>query len=263
MARRKRRTPLSLSKNRVSKTRVSKTRVSTAGVYVAATIAGLCLIGAASLWFGWWSLNSVRARAYPVWGLDVSHHQGRIDWRAVASEPRIRFAYVKATEGDDWSDNTFSANFRNAKNAGLAVGAYHFFSFCSDPFAQVAHFLKTAPPERDSLAPMVDVELGGACRAMGSDSEVRARLRRFLVLLEKSTGRRPVIYATNEAYDRFVKDYGLPNPLWLRDIWHEPASVAGQEWQIWQFANRGHVKGVRGYVDLNVLAGGEAALVRL
>lgn len=90
---------------------------------------------------------------------------------------------------------------------------------------------------------------------MGRDTEVRARLSKLLALLEKSTGRRPLIYATNESYDRFVKDYGFANPLWLRDLWHEPVG-----WQIWQFANRGHLEGIRGYVDLNVFVGSEAAL---
>ena len=72
---------------------------------------------------------------------------------------------------------------------------------------------------------------------MGRDTEVRARQSKLLALLEKSTGRRPLIYATNEAYDRFVKNYGLANPLWLRDLWHEPVGC-----QIWQFATRGHLE---------------------
>jgi len=221
-----------------------------ASMIAALTALAVCL-AAIGLWLGWWSLNMFSARAYDVWGLDVSHHNGRIDWAQVARDPRIRFVYVKASEGDDWSDSTFTANFHGARHAGLAVGAYHFFSFCSEPAAQLAHFLKVSEP--GTLPPMVDVELSGACHAMGTDAEVRARLKKFLALLEKSTGRRPIVYATNEAYDRFVKDYGLQNPLWLRDIWHEPAPG----WAVWQFANRGHVRGVSGYVDLNAFAGSD------
>jgi lysozyme len=38
------------------------------------------------------------AMRYPVKGVDVSHYQGAIDWRALR-DSGIRFAYIKATEG--------------------------------------------------------------------------------------------------------------------------------------------------------------------
>src|SRR5438128_688135 len=78
---------------------------------------------------------------YPVWGIDVSHYQGRIDWKTVASAEHIRFAYIKATEGASSVDKQFSGNWRKARAAGLQVGAYHYFSFCSPGQKQAEHFL--------------------------------------------------------------------------------------------------------------------------
>ena len=66
---------------------------------------------------------------YPVRGIDVSHHQGPIDWQRVAADD-VAFAVIKATEGGDHVDDAFATNLREARAAGLAVGAYHFFTFC-------------------------------------------------------------------------------------------------------------------------------------
>ena len=43
---------------------------------------------------------------FPIHGIDVSNHQGDIDWNAVR-QSNVRFAYIKATEGGDHADETF------------------------------------------------------------------------------------------------------------------------------------------------------------
>src|SRR5512133_181864 len=96
---------------------------------------------------GCWRLNHPDPARLPLWGVDVSHHQGPIDWPRVASEPHLAFAFIKATEGGDWTDPRFAANWRGARAAGLLVGAYHYFTFCRPPLDQARHFLATAPQE--------------------------------------------------------------------------------------------------------------------
>jgi lysozyme len=64
------------------------------------------------------------------YGIDVSHHQGVIDWERVANDG-ISFAYMKATEGNEFVDERFADNWRGAANAGLDRGAYHYFPLCS------------------------------------------------------------------------------------------------------------------------------------
>ncbi len=61
------------------------------------------------------------------YGIDVSGHQGLIDWRAVAADD-IDFAYIKASEGGDFVDDMFARNWREAAAAGVDRGAYHFFT---------------------------------------------------------------------------------------------------------------------------------------
>jgi len=58
-------------------------------------------------------------------GIDVSYHQGPIDWGQVASAGK-RFAFVRATAGTLTADTAYGTNRSGARAAGLAVGSYHF-----------------------------------------------------------------------------------------------------------------------------------------
>lgn len=60
-------------------------------------------------------------------GIDVSKHQGVIDWKKVKSDG-IQFAMIRAGYGRfaDQKDPKFSANYSGAKSAGVKVGAYHY-----------------------------------------------------------------------------------------------------------------------------------------
>ena len=84
---------------------------------------------------------------YPVTGVDVSHHQGRIDWPKVAGSG-VRFAYVKATEGGDFIDESFGQNWEQAKAVG---GAYHFYRQCKGGREQAENFLQILPPVTGQL----------------------------------------------------------------------------------------------------------------
>src|SRR6185369_16638343 len=86
-----------------------------------------------------------------VLGLDVSHYQGTVDWSSVARQG-YRFAFIKATEGLSEIDPQFSANWPDAKAAGLIRGAYHYYDSGSDPRQQAEHFLNTVWPDGGSLS---------------------------------------------------------------------------------------------------------------
>ncbi|MCX5789579.1 MAG: GH25 family lysozyme [Elusimicrobia bacterium] len=98
----------------------------------AAGAAGLAL--AYLLQSGFVRLQYPDSARYPVRGIDVSHHQGAIDWSAVGREGMV-FAYMKASEGADMKDPRFEENWRGAQQAGLAPGAYHYFSCELDAFS--------------------------------------------------------------------------------------------------------------------------------
>jgi lysozyme len=229
----------------------------------AAILAALAIL-AWCLYDGILPLHSPSRDRFPLRGVDVSHHQGIIDWPTLAGQD-IRFVYMKATEGGDFKDSRFADNWRKARLAGLAVGAYHFFLPGKSGREQARNFTETVPREADALPPVLDVECPAA--PPGPEREaVRARIAECLALLEEQYGKRPVIYATYEAYDVFIKGAFSQYPLWIRSVFFPPDRDAlGRDWLIWQYASRGRLAGYAGrerFIDLNVFNGGEDAFLR-
>ncbi|MDB5429332.1 MAG: glycosyl hydrolase 25 family protein lysozyme [Caulobacter sp.] len=195
---------------------------------------------------------------YPVRGVDVSHHQGPVDWPRVARHG-VAFAYLKASEGRDHRDDLFDRNWRGARAAGLRVGAYHYFTFCSSGRAQAANFLAAVPREADALPVAVDLEFGGNCGSRPAGPALARELAVFLAMVEAREGRPAILYVTPEflaAYRAVLPD----RSLWRRSILHAPAR--GEPWVLWQFHNRGKVDGVTGPVDISVFAGDRRAWAR-
>src|SRR5262249_30419769 len=97
-----------------------------AGIGLVVIVAALIARGAAWLHdTGRFQFNHPDPSEFPVLGIDVSHHQGPIDWPQVAVAG-VGFAYIKATEGKDLSDPMFRVHWRAADAAGIPRGAYHF-----------------------------------------------------------------------------------------------------------------------------------------
>ncbi len=225
----------------------------------AAALIGAALVSVFGLLHGWWHVNRPKAARFSVRGVDVSRHQGDIRWAVVAREGGTAFAYLKATEGGDWTDPRFSENWREAKRAGLLVGSYHFFTFCRPALDQAEHFLATVPHDPEALPPAVDVEYAGNCHEVPPPEIVRHELMAWLDAVEDAIGKVPVIYVTAEAHKDFLQGAPLKNPLWIRSLLGEPKV----QWLFWQYEARGTVKGIDGLVDLNVFIGDPAALGEL
>jgi lysozyme len=178
-------------------------------------------------------------------GIDVSHFQGAINWHAVARD-HVSFAYIKATEGADNRDSRFVRNWRGARQAGIQVGAYHYFNFCRSGRAQAANFL-AATPRAGGLPPAVDLEPPSRhCRVSGP--ALHRELTTYLAHVERRDGR-AVLYVTPGFY-RTYHSYLPERPMWRRSIACRPKR--GQSWTVWQYRMRGHVHGIHTYVDLNV-----------
>ncbi|WP_095086608.1 glycoside hydrolase family 25 protein [Mesorhizobium sophorae] len=195
---------------------------------------------------------------YPVRGIDVSHHQGQIDWRRVAADD-VAFAVIKATEGGDHVDDAFSTNLRKARAAGLAVGAYHFFTFCRPGADQAKNFISVVPHDQPLLPPVVDIEFGGNCPQRPTPEQLNAELAAFLAPVEAAFGKPAIVYLTDEAEQAYAGRIPA-RPLWLRSLLLQPDRG---DWIYWQYHNKGRVDGINGDVDLNVLQGGPAVLSAL
>ena len=181
-------------------------------------------------------------------GIDVSNHQGSIDWKAVRGDG-VTFAYLKATEGSTFTDPTFAANWAGAAVAGVTRGAYHFFTLCTPGIEQAQHFLSVARPDATSLAPAVDLEFAGNCTGRPPGADVRRELRAFTDAVEQATGRTLVLYVGRDFQDAY--GINVDRPRWTPRWFRRPSNA----WVIWQSSGHGRVAGVRGFVDLDVAHG--------
>lgn len=226
-------------------------------VLIAAAVAMLALIGAGfAMLGGWWTPWAARY----VQGVDVSHHQGAIDWRTLAADD-IAFAYIKATEGADHVDARFAFNWREAAAAGLYRGGYHFFTLCRSGASQAQNFIAVVPRDASALPHAVDMEHMGPCRQGPTITDVVGEMRVFMDRLEAHYGVRPIIYTTREFHDAYLRDV-TGERFWIRSL-GVPPRFRDRDWIIWQHHNRGHKRGVSGPIDLNAFRGDLAALVRL
>jgi len=190
---------------------------------------------------------------YDVVGVDVSNHQGDIDWLALARTD-VAFAYIKATEGGDFRDRRFKANWEGAKNAGLPRGAYHYFTQCRSGAEQARNFMGAVPREPGALPPVLDVEHMGPCRSGPQLSNLVDEIATALNMLGEHYGRRPLLY-TDVAFDAvYLRGHFTREAFWTRSIFLPPWFRADQ-WLIWQYHDCGRRNGVTGPVDLNVFRG--------
>ncbi|MEZ0579770.1 GH25 family lysozyme [Nocardioides sp. MH1] len=201
--------------------------------------------------------NRLLAAHYDVRGVDVSHHQGPIDWEALAGDD-VDFAYIKATEGSSHVDDRFAANWQDARDAGLVVGAYHFMSFDSPGEDQARNLVAAVPPTPGMLPPVVDLEsYGEYVDHLPDASTVRPILDDLLAALEEEYGVPPIIYTTGDVFDAYVDGAYDDNPVWIRSVLLPPHLPGGRDWTFWQYSDRDHRDGIDGGVDMDVFAGTE------
>lgn len=184
------------------------------------------------------------------YGLDVSNHQGVIDWEAVSGD-EIDFAFIKASEGGDFVDQSFEQNWIGAKDAGLDVGAYHFFTLCRSGEDQASNFLSVVPPGSSDLPPSLDLEIPGNCSDRPDREHVITEVARWVELVEQEFNQDVLLYVGPHFEEQYQISEELDRMHWRRRILRKPSE---DSWAVWQFSYFADVAGVDGGVDLNVIA---------
>jgi len=191
-----------------------------------------------------------------VLGIDVSHHNGVIDWKKVAGDG-YKFVYLKLTEGKSYVDKTTYNNYIGAKNAGLRVGFYHFAHPTNDPIAEVDFFLKKLGEMKADLPHCLDLEENKGL----SKTKVSAFAMKWLEYLQKKTGITPIIYTGASFISANFTNSLAKYPLWVARYaggskrvqgFNSPgSSTIWRSWAMFQFTDSGKVNGIKGNVDIN------------
>ncbi|MDE5573880.1 MAG: hypothetical protein K2N79_04860 [Muribaculaceae bacterium] len=187
---------------------------------------------------------------YPVKGLDLSAHNGDVNFDSIAVN--YDFVILKATEGGNWTDRSFETNFMKAREAGLKVGAYHYFRFDRDGLPQAINIYNTLYNKRLDLPVAIDVEDHGNPQGIDRDIVI-GRLRQLVDFLVNHNIR--LMFYTNKlGYNRYVEDDFSGYPLWISSFSDPPIHTP---WTLWQYTHSGKVVGVPGLADINLFNGSE------
>lgn len=193
-------------------------------------------------------------------GIDVSHHQGHIDWEKVADQG-IEFAILRigyrgyGEEGKIKADTRFSEYIKGAKEAGLDVGVYFFAQAVNEEEAiEEADFVLSMLEEVDIMLPVVyDPEsiLDDDARTDDVSGEQFTKNTIAFCNRVKEAGYDPMVYANMlwEAYELDLSQLeGIP--IWYAD--YEPLPQTPYHFEYLQYSNEGIVQGVSGVCDLDI-----------
>ena len=179
-------------------------------------------------------------------GVDISSYQEDVDMKKLM-EQGVEFAYI-----------TFKEKWAAAKEAGLPVGAYHYFSYSSSGVTQAENFIKTVGDLSGRLIPAIDMELTPeeVMNPPEKDDVVRG-LNAFLAIVEEEYKVKPLIYARQDYYEKYLAEDFSSYPRWVRNVYWPVYVNAGEDWLVWQYHDRAVLDGYSGekYIDLNVVNG--------
>ena len=195
-------------------------------------------------------------------GFDVSQYQGDIDWeRADTIDGRfpLDFVFIRATAGVDGVDKKFYENWIVSERTSLLRGAYHYYRPNENSVEQARNFIATVKLKKGDLPPVLDIEQVPDEQPMDS---LRAGLRRWLNIVEKHYGMKPVIYTGESFYHDFLRDEFAGYDFWIANYNFFVESI-DNEWTVWQFTEKAAIRGIEGPVDVNIFNGSRAEMEKL
>lgn len=217
---------------------------------------------------------------YGVQGLDVSGHQTSVDWQQQWNMG-ARFAYVKASEGNYFTNDQFNSQYQGSRNVGMVRGAYHFaIPNWSSGADQARYFVQNGggwTSDGYTMPPVLDFEFnpyegrtingfyfGNTCYGQ-SAAQLASWVRDFGNTMLALTGRLPVIYTNTSWWNQCLGNQtGFGDyPLWVAAYPSSPSNDAGAVpagWSyntIWQYSSTGPFAG-----DSNVWNGSMGDLQR-
>lgn len=196
-------------------------------------------------------------------GIDVSKHQGNIDWTKVAADG-VEFAFIRVglrgygTEGKLVEDEYFEQNVKGALQAGIKVGVYFYSQAITDEelLEEANLVLEKVKPYNIELPIVFDVEKvsGGKGRANELSVEERTRLTALFCQTIQDAGYKPMIYHNMEM-GTLMLDLGQLEQYDKWFAYYNDDLYYPYAYKVWQYSEKGAVDGINEEVDLNIWFG--------
>ncbi len=197
------------------------------------------------------------AKSSGVMGIDVSKHNGNIDWNAVknsgVSYVIIRCGYRGYSTGVLVEDPKFKSNIKGAKAAGLKVGSYFFSQAVNEVEAveEASMAIDLVKGYGLDYPLFLDVE-GSGGRADGISRDTRTAVCRTFCQTVQNSGVQAGVYANKTWFTEKINTGNLTSyKLWLAQYASAPTYTATR-YDLWQYSSKGKVSGISGNVDMNI-----------
>lgn len=185
-------------------------------------------------------------------GIDVSHHQGDINWGALKNTGKVNFAMIRTGYGvknPNQIDKKFVYNIDTASSLGIPVGVYHYsYANSVEQAGEEAKFCLEILGGRELQYPIAyDIE-DDSLRIY--NKQTKTDMCKYFCEEVRAAGYIPMIYCSlyflrNELYADQIANYDL----WLAE-WGEKGEPS-VPCAIWQSTDSWYVDGIRGKVDLD------------
>ena len=191
-----------------------------------------------------------------VMGIDISKHNGNIDWNAVKNSGVqyviLRCGYRGSASGVLVEDQKFKSNIQGATAAGLKVGIYFFSQAVNEVEAveEASMTLSLIKNYRITYPVYIDVESANG-RADGISKAARTSVINAFCQTIRNSGYTPGLYANKNWLTEKINTGALGGcKIWLAQ--YVAAPTYGGRYEMWQYSSRGSIAGIKGNVDLNV-----------
>lgn len=189
-----------------------------------------------------------------IYGIDVSHYQGAINWQLASIDEAVKYVYIKATESSGNVDPHFQNNLHHARKNGIPAGVYHFYRPTVSNAMQFTNFSQNVAGLEMDLIPIIDVEK----RGRGSLVLFQKNLQTFLHQVERMFGVKPIIYTGVNFYNKYLAGRFTDYKFMIARYGGDDTPTLSDKVNIvmWQFTDRGYVGGIRGHVDRSCILPG-------
>lgn len=209
---------------------------------------------------GLWYYFDSQGRLSSMTGIDVSSHQGEIDWNKVAASGIdfviIRACYRGYSTGKLVEDSYFRKNIEGATKAGLKVGLYVFSQAVNvqEAVEEASLLVSYAKGYNVEMPLVIDVE---SKAGSGRQDRITVKMRTAVINAFESTvrgaGYQPMLYSNLAYLKSHIDTSKVTSPIWLARYTNDNTTVASfPGMKMWQFTSSGRVNGIKTNVDLNI-----------
>ena len=198
--------------------------------------------------------------------IDVSHHQGEIDWEKVKIAG-IDAAIIRCGYGTNRKKNEDEYFLQNIKgclenNIPFGVYIYSYAENVRNEESEARHVIRLVQPYKDKLALPIFYDL----EHEDKDNNIHLGIydvengKKFIEIMEKN-GYEVGIYSGQNWFNNYIKDNFNDHPLWVARYGTKndgnihnmkPVVPNNGKIDIWQYTSKGKVDGIKGNVDLNI-----------